>query len=217
MISNCYSITMEYPILLEDAVDIERSEERECELCEFKNGTIYDIEYYKDNEEKVIAVCELCQSTIIYDKCKMYRTIFLKSDLSQKQIIQHPTKYYKQTGYKPSPPVLDPNVKKLTVSSPTLKMLACKDEKIIRDNIVQFFNPEYVLTKLIKRNVFAIASKKTHGFDVNKKYWDDVTKLDTYDIPPLDTKNLDSEKINALITEAKNNLCIKVKLAQKLA
>lgn len=168
-----------YPIIKEADVDIVNSKENFCEFCGLKNTTIYDVEYYENNQEKCIALCEICRSIVVYDKCKQYRTIFIKSKLSQRDVITGTLKHYKKNGSIPSPVTLDPDSKRVDVSSHYLKLLASNEQKIYsylaKIGVVSFINPEFKLIGIVPRNM-------SLGKRPNKTYWDDIEKMEIFKI-----------------------------------
>jgi hypothetical protein len=124
-------------------------------------------------------LCDLCTTINTDNKNLRYRTIFIKSNLTQKEVIQNTITYYKKYGSIPSPNELDPNAKRINFSSCNLKYLIFTDMKIKnlinKKKIVMFMTIDYTLNNIIPFNVFMKNTKNT-------SYWKDVEKMPIYNI-----------------------------------
>ena len=168
-----------------------------CQYCETTNISL------------VKNLCDLCLSIMVYDRDNTYRTIYLKSELSQKMVIQKTILYYKKYGTIPSPHQLDPNVQRLDISSLQLKYLMFNNKLnkdiIDKNGIVAFFNIEYCLKNIIPLNVFL-----KQKILLNKTYWSDIQKLNIFEISKLINTNTNTNTNINIIEKSKISLQNKI-------
>jgi hypothetical protein len=167
-----------------------------CEYCGTKNISL------------VKKLCDLCLSIMVYDRDNAYKTIYLKSELSQKIVIQKTVSYYKKYGTIPSPHQLDPNVQRLDISSVQLKYLMFNNKLnkdiVDKNGIVAFFNIEFCLKNIIPLNVFL-----KQKILLNKTYWSDIEKLNIFKISKLLHNNTTNNNLN-IIEKSKISLQNKI-------
>lgn len=181
--SNSRCMHMNYPLV--DVSDIVETvgHKCKCDLC--KTDTEKTLRVIT-NENDMYELCHLCRSIVVFNKSEAYRTIYIKSKIPQDEVIRETIKYYLETGSIPPPAKIDKHAKRLNVSSPLLKMLMCKNNKIKKKmekkGIVSFINPEYNLEKIFVRNIFSQLSDSSSGGEKINDYWTSIAKMKIYDI-----------------------------------
>lgn len=207
-----------YPIIkFDDTVTISNTGKGKCKYCE--TGGLSLLKISTSKKKGNIISCDMCKSIILYNRSQMYRTILMKSELTQKEVVQATVKYYKKNGCIPSPNTLDPNSKRLNMSSLQLKFMMWKDPTVKKfvekKGIVSFFNVEYNLKTIVPRNSFLAHMTKT-----NDTYWDDVEEMKFYKIsnsPILDAiqNDLHDKKVIKIIKASQKSLVNKLKTVKK--
>lgn len=205
----------EYFVIHGDKVKEITESKGKCDFCGRNYKSINVVE--SDTDHGTFRACEICMSIVLYERIKAYRTIYLKSKLSQQDIVKKTAEHYFHNGSVPSPNQLDSHAKLLDMSSPNLKQWRCYNGKVnkrvLKKGIVAFVNPEFILDKVLVRNFCAVTKP-------NKTYWDDISKLKKYEIREKIESYMKGifidGKERSIIKESKENLERKVKHAERM-